>query len=242
MRKAINIIILLLVWQSAYFFGVKNSILPLPFEIIGAFFETIMKGQIFVHVFFSIQRVLIGFGVAVLLGVSFALASGFNKFLEDLINPLVELLRPIPPIAWIPIAILLFGIGDSSSYFIVFLGAFFPIFTNSFFGTKSLPQVYRNVCASFEIKNFRFIKNVLFRFSLPYIFTGMKIGLGTAWMSVIAAEFIGAQSGLGYYIQINRLMLNIDQVIVGMIFIGLIGYLLNRVMSLLEKLALPWKQ
>ena len=243
MRKILNILIVLFFWQIIYsIFHIKSIILPSPLEIIYAIFESFLNGQILIHILFSLKRVMIGFSVATAFGVAVALISGLNKYIEDLITPFVELLRPIPPIAWIPIAILLFGIGDGSSYFIVFLGAFFPIFTNSFFGVKSLPKIYKNTCATFEIRSWNFFKKILFPFSLPYIFTGMKIGLGTAWMSVIAAELIGAQSGLGYYIQLNRLMLNIDQVIVGMILIGIVGYFLTKVMSLIQKNSLPWKK
>ncbi len=188
----------------------------------------------------SLKRVIIGFALAVMAAIPLAILCGYSKHLSDFVKPYVELLRPIPPIAWIPIAILLFGLGDQSSYFIVFLGSFFPIFSNTYFGATSLPVIYKNVAKSFEIKKSVFIFKILFYFSLPYIFTGLRIGIGMAWMSLIASELIGAQSGLGYFIQLNRLLLRIDNVILGMIIIGVIGYILTKLLVILEKIVMPW--
>lgn len=202
--------------------------------------DNFLNIDIYLHIFASLQRVLIGFLIASLAGIFLAILLGYYKNMGRLIKPVIELLRPIPPIAWIPIAILLFGLGDRSAYFIVFLGAFFPIFTNTYFGVTSLPKIYKNVTDSFELKKIDFIFYVLFYFSLPYIFTGLKIGIGMAWMSVIAAELIGAQSGLGYYIQINRLLLRTDNVIIGMVIIGIIGFLLTKSISLIETKVIVW--
>lgn len=202
--------------------------------------DNFLNIDIYLHIFASLQRVLIGFLIASLAGISLAILLGYYKNMGHIIEPIIELFRPIPPIAWIPIAILLFGLGDRSAYFIVFLGAFFPIFTNTYFGVTSLPKIYKNVADSFELKKIDFIFYVLFYFSLPYIFTGLKIGIGMAWMSVIAAELIGAQSGLGYYIQINRLLLRTDNVIIGMIIIGIIGLLLTKSISLIETKVIIW--
>src|SRR3989338_5929761 len=217
-----------------------NTILPTPSEVFIALLDIVTKGDIFAHVFASLIRVVVGFLIATFIGVGLALVARYYKKVGIFLNPLIEFLRPIPPIAWIPIAILIFGLGNTSAYFIVFMGAFFPIFTNSFFGVNSLPAIYENVARSFEIKKSIFVKEILLKFSLPYIFTGLKIGIGMAWMSVIAAELIGAQSGLGYFIQLNRLLLRTDNVIAGMILIGVIGYVLSWLLLTVEKKIIPW--
>lgn len=241
MRKLLGIVLFVFVWQIVYFvFNIQNYLIPQPVEIAKAFWVNFSDKEIFLHIFSSLQRVIVGFLAGSFLGVSLAIVLGYHKKFGDYITPIIEILRPIPPIAWIPIAILIFGLGNESAYFIVFLGSFFPIFTNSYFGVISLPAIYKNVADTFEIKRHIFIKDILFYFSLPYIFTGLKIGMGMAWMSVIAAELIGAQSGLGYFIQLNRLLLRTDNVLVGMILIGLIGFLLTRVLSLIEIKATPW--
>lgn len=218
----------------------KSTFLPSPLDVLSALIVQLRQGEILVDIAMSLKRVIIGFLFAVIAAVPLAILCGYSRRLNDFVKPFVELLRPIPPIAWIPIAILLFGLGDQSSYFIVFLGAFFPIFTNSYFGVISLPVIYKNVAKSFEIKKSVFIVRILFCFALPYIFTGLKIGIGMAWMSLIAAELIGAQSGLGYFIQMNRLLLRIDNVVLGMVLIGLIGYILTKFLTVLEQVAMPW--
>jgi NitT/TauT family transport system permease protein/sulfonate transport system permease protein len=132
------------------------------------------------------------------------------------------------------------GIGNASSYFIVFIGSFFPIFTNVYFGTSSIPQIYKNVAKNYELKKWEYYRYILLNFSLPFIFTGLKIGIGMAWMSVIAAELISSQSGLGYYIQINRLLLRTDRVIIGMALIGVIGLFLQMIIKASEKRIVKW--
>ncbi|MBT4433458.1 ABC transporter permease [Candidatus Falkowbacteria bacterium] len=241
-QKLITFITLIVLWQGVFLIlGPQNYILPSPKNTALTFIKVFESGEIIKHIFVSLKRVVIGFTLASVTGVFLGLILGYFKKAGSYFHPIVEILRPIPPIAWIPIAILIFGLGNGSAYFIVFLGAFFPIFTNTFFGVKSLPRVYKNVALSFEVTKFIFFKKILFYFSLPYIFTGLRIGIGMAWMSVIAAELIGAQSGLGYFIQLNRLLLQTEKIIIGMILIGMLGYFLNKIISILEKRLIPWK-
>ena len=242
LKKIFAISIILALWQSVYiFFPVKGYILPSPVEIGISFSEVLMSKEIFFHIFASLQRVVVGFLLAIFAGVGLALLFGHYKVVGEYFRPIVEILRPIPPIAWIPIAILIFGLGNASAYFIVFLGSFFPIFTNTYFGVISLPKIYRNIASSFNLGRFIYFRKILFKFSLPYIFVGLKIGIGMAWICVIAAELIGAQSGLGYFIQLNRLLLQTDKMLVGMILIGTIGYFLNYIISKIEKLTVKWE-
>lgn len=242
-KKMIVVLAAVALWQGLYaFFPINPHLIPPPLDIATSFADSLKTGEIIEHLLVSLQRVIVGFLIAAIVAIPSALFLGYHKKINALIEPLIEVLRPIPPIAWIPIAILLFGLGNDSAYFIIFLGAFFPIFTNTLFGATSLPQIYKNTALSFEISEFSFFKDILFRFSLPYIFTGLKIGIGMAWMSVIAAELIGAQSGLGYFIQMNRVVSQVDKIIVGMIMIGIAGYMLNASLSYAEKIALPWKR
>jgi ABC-type nitrate/sulfonate/bicarbonate transport system permease component len=242
LKKFLAIIIFLILWQLVYVvFDVRDYIIPKPTKIGLAFIENFSDTIIFEHILTSIQRVLVGFFIASFFAIFLALFLGYYKKINEIISPIIEVLRPIPPIAWIPIAILLFGLGNNSAYFIVFLGAFFPIFTNTLFGVKSLPKIYTNISQSFGLSKIIFIKKILFYHSLPYIFEGLKIGLGMAWITVIAAELIGAQSGLGYFIQINTLMLRTDNIIVGMLLIGFINLFFNKILCVLEKKFIPWK-
>ena len=242
-KKILVILTVILLWQSAYeIFPINAHLIPPPTDIALSFIDSLKTGEIISHLLTSLGRVIIGFSIAAIVAIPAALLLGYYEKINALVEPLIEVLRPIPPIAWIPIAILLFGLGNDSAYFIIFLGSFFPIFTNTLFGATSLPQIYKNTALSFEVSRYAFFKDILFYFSLPYIFTGLKIGIGMAWMSVIAAELVGAQSGLGYFIQMNRVVSQIDKIIVGMIMIGIAGYVLNTSLSYAEKIALPWKQ
>lgn len=230
---------LILFYQLSYFlFPIKNY-LPSIKELIISIFQNFSKKDIYIHIYFSLFRVIIGFFIASFFGILTGLILGINKHLSNLKN-LIELLRPIPPIAWIPISIMLFGLGNSSAYFIVFIGSFFPIFTNTYLGVSSFPIIYKNISLSFEVNKLDFFLKMVLMYSMPYIFAGLKIGIGMAWMSVIAAELIGAQSGLGYFIQLNRLLLQSDNVIIGMILIGIIGFLLNYLISFFEKKVIRW--
>lgn len=238
MKKFFLIILLIVIYETINILFLNNY-----FPTFSQIFESLLKNlsdrEIYIHIISSLLRILIGFSIASIVGISMGLILAHDKRLRD-IKLYIELLRPIPPIAWIPIAIIIFGLGDVSAYFIVFLGAFFPIFTNTYFGAISIPPIYKNVVSSFEVSKLRYFTQILLFFSLPYIFTGLKIGIGMAWMSVIAAELIGAQSGLGYYIQLNRLLLQTDNIIIGMMLIGIIGNLLQKLIEFMEKKIIIW--
>lgn len=238
MKKVFLIILLITIYQAVNILF-PNNYFPSSFQILQALLRNLSNQEIYLHIITSLLRILIGFSIASVVGISLGLILAYDKRLKD-IQMYIDLLRPIPPIAWIPIAIVVFGLGNSSAYFIVFLGAFFPIFTNTYFGAISIPKIYKNVALSFQISKVRYFTKILLFFTLPYIFTGLKIGIGMAWMSVIAAELIGAQSGLGYFIQLNRLLLQTDNIIIGMILIGLIGYLLQKLIDFTEKKLIVW--
>lgn len=220
----------------------KNPLFPSPYEVMEASSTLLSNGELIIHSVDSLKRVLVGFGFGTILGIGLALLLSQLRWLSGFIEPLIELLRPIPPIAWIPIAILAFGLGDHPAYFIVFIGSFFPIFTNSYFAFTSLPEIYQNLARSFEFTKLVFVRDILIKSALPYVFSGLRIGLGMAWMSVIAAELIGAQSGLGYFIQLNRLLLRMDYIVVGMLAIGIIGFALHLLLLRVERKLTPWKQ
>ncbi|KKR92057.1 MAG: Binding-protein-dependent transport system inner membrane component [Candidatus Gottesmanbacteria bacterium GW2011_GWA2_47_9] len=232
---------LLLIYQVFYLILPVKFFLPSLSEVGSSLIENLSSYTMYAHILFSIQRVAIGFLLAGVVGIMMGIVLGYSEKLRWM-RLYVELLRPIPPIAWIPIAILMFGLGNGAAYFIVFIGAFFPIFTNTYFGVSSLPIIYRNVAMSFELGRMTYLGKIIFLYSLPYIFTGLKIGIGMAWMSVIAAELVSAQSGLGYFIQLNRLLLRIDNVLIGMGLIGFVGYILNKFIEYIEKRIIRWRE
>lgn len=194
---------------------------------------------------YSITRVLAGVSLAVICGI----ACGLGRSLlpakiksNKLIKFLFEAPKFPPPIAWIPFVILFFGIGEFAAYVIVFIGAFPPIFTSTYEGAESVPLVLRNCAHSMEVRGIRYLWQIIFRAALPQIFTGVRVGVSMGWMSVIAAEMISGQSGLGYSIQLSRLNMQYDLMTVDIVSIGIIGFLLFESTVFLQKKILPWHE
>lgn len=242
-KKILPFLVVIVIWQFLIHLKLLNEyILPSPINIFKAFIRLAKSGELFIDLLESVKRVLIGFLLASFLGVSFGIISGYYRKVSDILTPLLEFLRPIPPIAWIPIAILWFGLGDRPAYFIVFVGAFFPIFINSYWGIRESRIMHLNVARNFGASRFIILTDILLPESLPRILHGLRIGLGLAWTSVISAELVGAQSGLGYMIQLNRIMLKTENIIAGMITIGIAGLIMNYFMLILEKRLTFWNQ
>lgn len=240
-KKLPPFLAVLLVWELLSRTGLLNAqLLPSPSVIFKAAAALAASGEIFTDLLFSVKRVLAGFLAASVLGLAAGVVSGYSRRVSDAVMPLCEFLRPIPPIAWIPIAILWFGLGDNPAYFIVFVGAFFPIFINSYWGVRESRINHLNVARNFGAGRALTLTDVLLPGSLPRIMHGLRIGLGLGWTSVISAELVGAQSGLGYMIQLNRIMLSTENILVGMAAIGLAGLGMNWLMLLLERRLLAW--
>lgn len=192
---------------------------------------------------YSIRRVVIGVCMAVVFGIFLGLVrsilpAGIQH--SRIITFCFEAPKFPPPIAWIPFVILLFGIGELSSYTIVFIGAFSPIFTSTYDGALSASVIICNTARSLEIRSIRYLWSILLPAALPQVLTGIRVGVSMGWMSVIAAEMISGQSGLGYSIQLNRLNLQYDLMTVDMVLIGLIGFFLFEGIFFLEKKLIPW--
>lgn len=216
-------------------------LLPPPIEILKTYGELIADGSLAGDVKASLVRVFAGFMIAASLAVPLALLLAYSRILRGLVMPLIAFVRPIPPIAWIPLAILWMGLGDPPSYFITAIAAFFPIFLNSFVGGSSLHEEHINAARSLGAKPAALLATVMLPSALPMIATGLRIGLGQAWMAVVTAELIAAQSGLGYMIQISRLGLETARVLVGMTVIGLLGALMIGALGMIERrLIVPW--
>ncbi len=239
----LSVVALILLWETGAVSGIiSTEILPAPHQIAAATWDLLRDGSLQRDLFQSLQRVLAGFCVALIFGIPLGLLSGMSRIPRFLLLPIVNLTRPIPPIAWVPLAILWFGLGDHSSYFIVFLGAFGPIFINTFYGVQSVDRQHVNVARCLGANRWRILKEVVLPSALPAILTGARVGSGVAWTSVIAAELIGAQDGLGYMIQMNRLMLQTDNLLAGMVTIGLAGATINGVLTWLQIRLIPWKR
>ena len=212
----ISITVFLLLWEGISLL-VNSLFLPSPVEVVRALSGLMWKGQMLGHIAASLQRTIVGFLLAIAAASVLAYVMGLNEGIKKHVNPILELLRPIPPLAWVPLAILWFGIGDGSSYFIIFIAAFFPILTNVYFGVKSIPTNYKRVRHDYLLDKVQYFRHIVVPFTTPYLLAGCKTGIGIAWMAVVAAEMIAANSGLGYFIETSRVLLRTEEVIIGMI-------------------------
>lgn len=234
--------VILVMWQTLSHLGlIKPLILPPPSQVVRAFWDLTRSGEMVRHVGISVLRVLEGFGIAAVFGLGLGIAIGLSRTLDRLTDLIIQLVKPIPPIAWIPLAILWFGIGEESKVYIIFLGAFFPIIINTIDGIRQTDHKYVEVARILEVPRFKFIRKVVIPGAFPAIMTGIRVGLMVAWMCVVAAELIAASSGVGYLIMDARQLSQSDVVLVGMITIGVIGKFMDSVIKRLEKRLIDWK-
>lgn len=215
----------------------ESVIFPTPLQVITGTLELAQDGSLWEHISSSLIRVGIGFGLAMLIAVPTGLWMGRVAGAYVTLNPLFQILRPISPIAWIPIAILWFGVGDLSPIFLIFLSSVFPMVVQTIAGVHTIDRRYLRAATNFGVSRYTLFSKVVIPAVLPQVIVGMRIGIGVAWLVVVAAEMIALRSGLGYMIMDSRNAGNrYDLVIAGMIIIGLIGLLLDGITRLLERL------
>jgi NitT/TauT family transport system permease protein len=228
------IFVLIATWWGATV-ATHSLIFPTPWAVITGTFELIENGTLWQHISASLVRVGIGFGLAVCVAVPLGLWMGWTRGAYRTLNPIFQILRPISPIAWIPIAILWFGVGDASPIYLIFISSVFPMVVQTTVGVHTIEKRYLRAAQNFGVSRRTLFMRVVIPAVLPQIVVGMRIGLGVAWLVVVAAEMIALHSGLGYMIMDSRNAGNrYDLVIAGMIIIGLIGLSLDGMMRLLE--------
>jgi NitT/TauT family transport system permease protein len=214
-----------------------SVIFPTPWGVITGTLELLRDGTLWRHIGASLMRVGTGFGIAVCVGIPLGLWMGWVRGAYRTLNPLFQILRPISPIAWIPIAILWFGVGNASPIYLIFISSVFPMIVQTTVGVHTIEKRYLRAAENFGVSRSTLFRQVVFPAVLPQIIVGMRIGLGVAWLVVVAAEMIALRSGLGYMIMDSRNAGNrYDLVIAGMIIIGLIGLSLDGIMRMLEKI------
>ncbi len=233
--------LVLLAWEITSRRGwVSPQLLPSLESVGGALVSLFSSGELVKHLGVSLLRVILGFSLATLAGVSLGMAMGWFRRWRGFFDPLVEILRPIPPMAWIPLAILWMGIGEASKVYIIFYGAFFPIVINTTLGVKSIDENLLKMARSMNLRGWLLFKEVIFPGSLPAVVTGLRIGLGVGWMCLVAAELIAAESGVGYLIEESKELLRTDRVVLGMLLIGALGILSDWGIRSLEKYVRRW--
>lgn len=233
---------LLIIWSLLTFTGlIPSYILPNPYEVLIAFYNLLITGELFIHATSTLLRVVTGFVIAAAIAIPLGVGIGWSKTLETLFNPIIQILRPIPPLAWVPFALLWFGLGLKAEAFIIFIGSFFPILLNSLDAVKGVEKVLIEAACTLGATESQILAKVVLPASSPGILLGLRVGFGIGFMCTVAAEMIAAKSGLGYLIMEAMRLLDTGDVVVGMLTIGLIGFAIDYLLAKVEEKYIPWR-
>lgn len=235
-------IVILLAWQGISTLGlVAPETFPGPARVVASVAESLSFGRVMEHVGTSLFRVISGFGIGLIAGVVLGVVCGWYIDAGTVLRTPIELLRPVPPLAWIPLAIMWLGVGEPSKLFVIFLGAFFPIFTNTYKGMLTIEPTVIRAGQMVGLRGWRLLLNVVVPMTLPDIATGMRLGWSYSFGAMVAAEIIAANSGLGYMIMHGRELGLVGVIMFGIILIGTLNLLTDYVIqSLILKRFLRW--
>lgn len=241
---AVSIIIFLCIWAIGVHFSEIKIVMPGPWKVIKGFIESffhpIGRHTMTVHILYSLMRVVPAYIFGSIIGIILGIIMGWYRPINSILRPIYELIRPIPPIAWIPISIVWFGIGEGSKWFLIFLAAFVPVTLNSISGARSVdPMLIK--CGEMLGASKRYIfKSIVLPFSVPYIFSGLQVGLAGSWATVVAAEMIRSTEGVGWIIISSMDTNDVTQGLIGIVGIGVVGFLLATIMREAEDRLCAW--
>ncbi|HMA17204.1 MAG TPA: ABC transporter permease [Thermoanaerobaculia bacterium] len=233
--------VLIAIWHAAVVLT-HTQVFPSPLAVVRGLSELARKGVLGSYMRDSLMRVAAGYSLALVLGIPLGIALGWYSAAARAINPVIQFLRPISPLAWIPVAIVLFGVSNSAAIFLIFLASFFPIVVAAMNGVRNVPSMYVQAGRNFGLSAPALFSRVIFPAALPRVLTGLRVSLGVAWLVVVAAEMIAVNSGLGYLVIDSRNAgKRYDLVIAAMVLIGVIGLVLNTLLRQVERLrAVRW--
>ncbi len=250
LRPLAALVIILVVWQLIC--NGEGSSLPSPSKIWEETYDPYIKNPFFdngetdkgllLQVFASLQRVAIGFSLAAIVGIGLGIIIGSSKFMYDALDPIFQVLRTIPPLAWVPIALAVFQDVNLSAVFVIFITAISPIIINTTVGVQQIPQDYRNVSKVLQLSKPEYFFNILIPSAVPYIFTGLRIGIGLSWLAIVAAEMLGGGVGIGVFIWEAYTNTLISQLILALVYVGLVGLLLDRLVAFISSVVVPPEQ
>ena len=227
---------------------VSNAVHPVRFPSPREFLDALMQitfngyagGTLLVHTVYSMKLAFMGFIVAVTPAVLLGVAMALDRRIEAIFNPIVAFVRPIPPLAWIPVAIIWFGLGDGAKIFVIWFTAFVPTLINTYVGVRSVDQTLIAAARVHGASGWLFLCDVILPGALPMIFSGLRVSLQASWMALVAAELVGAFFGLGRVLTIAGQDIYPGMIVVGMITVALVGALMTKGLELIERLAMPW--
>lgn len=223
-----------------FFINFEN--VPAPLVVLNAFVGHLHEAVFYVHIAVSVKRILIGFALATLLGIGLGVIMGRSKIARDFVTPYIEILRPIPAVAWIPLAILMWPTEESSIIYITFLGALFPIVLNTVHGVEQTPEVLVRAAQSLGASPLQIFWHVVMPAALPSIATGLAIGMGVSWFSLLAGEIISGQYGIGYFTWNAYSLIKYPDIVVGMLVIGGLGTLSTQAVRKITQPLLSWQR
>ncbi|MBD2120598.1 ABC transporter permease [Trichocoleus sp. FACHB-262] len=244
LRQCLSLVLFFGIWQllcmAKFNFFVSFEFLPSPLEVFHATVE-FFTGNAMVHIQASAIRVLVGFSVATILGVSLGILIGWFQKLEDLIFLPLEILRPIPAVAWIPLAILMFPTSEAGMIYITFLGAFFPILISTIRGVEGTDVILLRVGQCLGAKQWHIFKDIVVPGAMPCIASGLVIGMGNSWFCLVTAEILAGRYGVGYITWESYVTSNYPPIVMGMLLIGLMGLFSTYLVDRLTGLLMPWR-
>lgn len=241
--------IFLLIWQL--FSASPDANLPGPIKVVSQTWELIVnpffdKGPtnkgLFWQIFASLQRVAQGYTLAAIVGIALGILVGTNGFLYDALDPIFQVMRTIPPLAWLPISLAAFQQSNPSAIFVIFITAIWPILLNTIVGVQQIPQDYKNVSRVLRLSQQEYFLQIVFPATVPYIFTGLRIGIGLSWLAIVAAEMLIGGVGIGFFIWDAWNAANISQIIVALVYVGIVGLILDRLIAYVATLVSPAEQ
>jgi NitT/TauT family transport system permease protein len=238
---------LLAIWHLATA-GRPASLIPPPYDVwlelrdlaFGGINDDAYSGTLLTHMLASVSRVYGGFALALIVALPLGMLIGRVPLVRQLVDPTIQLLRPVPVTAWLPLAMIIFGLGPRSAFFLVFLGAFYPILVNTIFGVRSVEPRLFEAASMLGCRDSAQFFRVVLPAALPSIFTGMRLGLGFAWVVIVVGEMTGVQTGLGAIIMEARQLSRTEIVISGMVVIGVLGFLSDQLVMLIGRRLLAW--
>lgn len=238
--------VLLIIWQILCSSPTSN--LPSPLKtfqetstlIFDPFFDNggTNKG-LFWQLLASLERVAIGYSLAVVVGISIGIIIGSNSLLYDAFDPIFQVLRTVPPLAWLPIALAALRQANPSAIFVIFITSIWPILINTTVGVQQIPQDYKNVAKVLNLSKKKYFFDILFPAAVPYIFTGLRIGIGLAWLAIVAAEMLVGGVGIGFFIWDSYNSSRMSQIILALIYVGIVGLLLDRLVAFISTFVIP---
>ncbi|NHC36815.1 nitrate ABC transporter permease [Scytonema millei] len=246
----VAIAIFAVIWQLLTMSGILA--LPSPIAVIQETWDPYIINPFFdnggtdkglaLQIIASLGRVAIGFSLSAIVGITLGILIGSNEFVYNAVDPIFQVLRTVPPLAWLPLSLAALQQSNPSAIFVIFITAIWPIIINTTVGVQQLPQDYRNVARVLKLRGSKYFFKILFPATVPYIFTGLRIGIGLSWLAIVAAEMLVGGVGIGFFIWDAYNSSLLSQIIIALIYVGVVGLLLDRIVAFIASKVVPEEQ